>query len=373
MAKETNIKTLNFQSENSQDHLNSGENDNKQHVSFHPRHITLETFHNLLSHYPSTVERVHRGKLMLKLQSKAGKGPKRKAETKVSAAPSTDTELDPSEEKNILEEADKFLQLDRWRYEVLPKIIAERANVGGQKGSAPEGAHLLKEELVDIMEWKTKHGVSRPMLMGMVKSNQNATIAKSTSAAFAALPDADPVVAPSDAFPKASLDALTAPIRGVGPATASLILSIATVFGDVKKQVPFYSDDVYLWLCLMDFPEGRDFKEQKPSEHKKPNGDLIVKYNMNEYRELWNASQELRVRLNNGAGDAPVSFIDIERAAYVLRNISVSGYYASQEPEAGLNIVKQMELENSQLPKEAKKDPGELGARRSKRIKQEAM
>lgn len=92
---------------------------------------------------------------MLKLQSKAGKGPKRKAETKVSAAPITKTELDPSEEKNILEETDKFLQLDRWRYEVLPKIIAERANVGGQKGSAPEGAHLLKEELLDIMEWKT--------------------------------------------------------------------------------------------------------------------------------------------------------------------------------------------------------------------------
>ncbi|CAI7598584.1 unnamed protein product [Penicillium viridicatum] len=373
MAKETNIRTLNIQSEKSQDNLNSGENDNK-HVSFHPRHITLETFHDLLSHYPSTVERVHREKLMLKLQSKAGKGPKRKAETKVSAAPITKTELDPSEEKNILEETDKFLQLDRWRYEALPKIIAERANVGGQKGSAPEGAHLLKEELVDIMEWKTKHGVSRPMLMGMVKSNQDATITKSTSTAFAALPDADPVVAPSDAFPKASLDALTAPIRGVGPATASLILSIATVFGDAKKQVPFYSDDVYLWLCLMDFPEGQNSKEQKPSKHKKPNGDLIVKYNMNEYRELWNASQELRVRLNNGAGDAPVSFIDIERAAYVLRNISVSGYYASQGPDdAGLKIVKQMELENSQLPKEAKRDPGELGARRSKRIKQEAM
>ena len=213
------------------------------------------------------------------------------------------------------------------------------------------------------------------MLMGMVKSNQDATITKSTSTAFAALPDADPVVVPSDAFPKASLDALTAPIRGVVPATASLILSIATVLSDAKKQVPFYSDDVYLWLCLMDFPEGRDSKEQKPSKHKKPNGDLIVKYNMNEYRELWNASQELRVRLNDGAGDAraPVSFIDIERAAYVLRNISASDYYASQEPEAGLNIVKEMKLENSQPPKEAKKDPGELGARRSKRIKQEAM
>lgn len=215
------------------------------------------------------------------------------------------------------------------------------------------------------------------MLMGMVKSNQVATITKSTSTAFAALPDVDPVVAPKDAFPKASLDALTAPIRGVGPATASLILSIATVFGDAKKQVPFYSDDVYLWLCLTDFPEGPDSKEQKPSKHKKPDGELIAKYNMNEYRDLWNASQELRARLNNGAGeksgDGPVSFIDIERAAYVLRNIAVSDYFANQDPGAGLNIVKNMESANNQLPKESKKDSGEVGTRRSKRIKQEAM
>ncbi|KAK4866168.1 hypothetical protein LT330_008509 [Penicillium expansum] len=371
MAKETKARTLRVQPEKSQDHPNFGEDDNK-HVSFHPRHITLETFHKLLSHYPSTVERVHRAKLMLKLQSKAGKGSKRKAETKTTKA-----ELDPSEEKHTLEETNKFLQLDRWRYEVLPKIIADRANEGGQKGNAPEGAHLLKEELVDIMEWKTKHGVSRPMLMGMVKSNQVATITKSTSTAFATLPDADPVVAPNDAFPKASLDALTAPIRGVGPATASLILSIATVFGDAKKEVPFYSDDVYLWLCLMDFPEGQDSTEQKPSKHKKPNGELIAKYNMNEYRDLWDASQELRARLNNDvgkkSGDGPVSFIDIERAAYVLRNLTVSDYYAGQEPEPGLDTVKDMASVNNQLPEDSKKDPGELGTRRSKRIKQESM
>ncbi|OQE12864.1 hypothetical protein PENFLA_c060G07501 [Penicillium flavigenum] len=364
MVKETKSRTLNVQPEKSQ-----GEDDNK-HVSFHPHHITLETFRKLLSHYPSTVERVHRSKLMLKLQSKGGKGQKRKAETKTSAAPATKAELDPSEEKHILEETDKFIQLDRWRYEVLPKIIAERAN-----GSA-EGAHLVKEELIDIMEWKTKHGVSRPMLMGMMKSNPVATITKSTSTAFAALPDADPLVAPNDAFPRASLDALTAPIRGVGPATASLILSIATVFGDAKKQVPFYSDDVYLWLCLMDFPDGPDTKEQKPSKHKKPNGELIVKYNMNEYRELWSASQELRARLNNDAeeksGDEPVSFIDIERAAYVLRNIAVSDYFASQEPEAGLIVVKDMESGNNPLPKESEKDSSELGTRRSKRTKKEA-
>ncbi|KAJ5159100.1 uncharacterized protein N7500_008751 [Penicillium coprophilum] len=368
MAKETKTRTLHVQPDKIQDHSNDGEDDDKQHASFHPRHITLETFQNLLSHYPSTVERVHRGKLMLKLQSKAGKGSKRKGQTK--------TELDPSQEKHILEETDKFLQLDRWRYETLPKFIAERSREGDQKGSVPEGAHLLKEELIDIMEWKTKHGVSRPMLMGMVKSNTVATITKSTSTAFAALPDVDPVVAPNDAFPQTSLDALTAPIRGVGPATASLILSIATVFADAKKQVPFYSDDVYLWLCLSDFPEGPNPEAQKPSKHKKPNGELIAKYNVNEYRDLWNASQQLRARLNNSvrerSGDGPVSFIDIERAAYVLRNIAVSDYFTSQDPEAGLKTEKLMDPAESQIAKQTKDESGELGTRRSKRIKHEA-
>ncbi|KXG51567.1 uncharacterized protein PGRI_089600 [Penicillium griseofulvum] len=363
MAKEANTKLHVNQS-------NEGE-DNKQ-ASFHPHHITLKTFHTLLSHYPTTVERVYRGKLTQKLQSKALKGPKRKAETNTSTAP-TKTELDPSQEKHILEEIDKFLQLDQWRYEELPKIIAERANES-HKGSGLEGTHLLKEELIDIMEWKTKHGVSRPMLMGMVKSNPVATITKSTSTAFAALPDAD-TVAPNDAFPKASLDALTTLIRGVGPATASLILSIATVLY-AKKQVPFYSDDVYLWLCLMDFPDGRDVKEQTTSKHKKPNGELIVKYNMNEYRDLWNAAHELRTRLNDDAGktgDGPVSFVDIERAAYVLRNIAVSDYYTSPDPEASWESVEVTEQGNSPISQESKVDSSEVGTRRSKRVKQGAM
>jgi hypothetical protein len=211
------------------------------------------------------------------------------------------------------------------------------------------------------------------MLIGMVKSNPVATITKSTSTAFAALPDADSV-APNDAFPKASLDALTTPIRGVGPATASLILSIATVLY-AKKQVPFYSDDVYLWLCLMDFPDGRDVKEQTTSKHKKPNGELIVKYNMSEYRDLWNATHELRTRLNGDAGetgDEFVSFIDVERAAYVLRNIAVSDYHSSRDPEGGLKSVF-MEQGNSPISKESKVDSSEVGTRRSKRVKQGAM
>lgn len=217
------------------------------------------------------------------------------------------------------------------------------------------------------------------MLMGMIKSNQVATITKAMSTAFAALPHANPILAPNDAFPKASLDALTAPLRGVGPATASLILSAATVLGDAKQEVPFYSDDVYLWLCLMDFPqtegsEGKSYTEQKNPKHKKPNGELIAKYNMNEYRDLWNSSQELRARLNkdivDGSEANPVSFIDIERVAYVLRNLAFSNYHSDQCSEDAIGFKGSADSYPSE---ELKSDSGELGKRSSKRLKKQAM
>lgn len=199
--------------------------------------------------------------------------------------------------------------------------------------------------------------------MGMVKSNQNNLVLKCTSAAIAALPTEDPALAPNEAFPMASLDALN-PLRGVGPATASLILSIVTASGDGAQQVPFYSDDLYLWLCLKDYPETESTPKtlistggtaespvkpkKKVSKYKRPNGELNVKYNLHEYRQLWNASCELRQRLNRSVEDeaeksddeedtetaGPVSLIDIEKVAYVLRNIAVSGYYPDVDPEA---------------------------------------
>ncbi|KAJ5794347.1 hypothetical protein N7457_000946 [Penicillium paradoxum] len=383
MVKKPNTVTAAVQKIQVRGKAGSDQNDgNKPCVSFHPHHITPATFRELLSRYSSTVEQAHSHKIKLKLQSKSksAKGSKRKAETKDSAASTAKTDLDPSEDKHIREETNKYLQLDQWRYETLPKIIAERKD--SESRDNEKGAYLLREELIDIMEWKLKHGVSRPMLMGMIKNNQDTTVINSTSTAFAALPNADPVLAPNDAFPKTSLDALTGPLRGVGPATASLILSISTVIGDAERQVPFYSDDVYLWLCLMDFPglgdpelkastgDSREgFREQKGSQYKKPNGDLIAKYNMNEYRDLWNAVQELRARLNKDigeSGDGPISLIDIERVAYVLRNITFSGYYTGQYPGLAVEPVKSV----NSPPKVPENNVRKLGTRSSKRLKQ---
>ncbi|KAJ5297899.1 hypothetical protein PENANT_c012G08489 [Penicillium antarcticum] len=298
-----------------------GEDGSEGALAFHPSHITLSTFNRLLVCYPKTVEQVHRKKLIRKLQSKAK--PKRKSAKNSADAQDTTlqkTDLPPAEEEQIQDDLDKFLTLDRWRYETLPKELAKR------KG---DPAHLTKDELIEIMAWKTSHGRPRPMLMGMIKANQQSTITKATSEAFTSLPVLDPITESEEAFPKASLDALTTSLRGVGPATASLILSIATVVGEPVRQVPFYSDDAYLWLVLGAYPAANPGEGEGEAKVKgvKANGELDVKYNLKEFRGLWDEVQDLRARLKeDGDGLGSVSTVDVEKVAYVLRHIVVSGY-----------------------------------------------
>jgi ADA HAT complex component 1 len=141
------------------------------------------------------------------------------------------------------------------------------------------------------------------------------------------------------AFPKQSLETLTAPLRGVGPATASLILSVAT------EAAPFYSDDVFLWLCLGVFPSSaaaaaaEDGGEKKGGVSKRirPNGELNVKYNIQEYRELWEAVQRLRARLAAQSSDA-VSCADAEKVAFVLRHYNVSVYSVEDNPASAQEV-----------------------------------
>ncbi|KAJ6036129.1 hypothetical protein N7540_000408 [Penicillium herquei] len=276
---------------------------------FNPDKITLPLFHQLLQCYPETVSNIHRQKMTQKAQSKSKtKGSKKEPKA-----------TDPDVQTRIDADLDKFLELDRWRYEDMPKEIVSR--------QAKNESVLSKEEAVSIMEWKLTHGHSRPMLMGLIRSNAESLVSSCISAALSALPNQD-----SKEFPQASLDALQ-PLRGVGPATASLILSIMTGCSDTREQIPFYSDDAFLWLCLRAYPKVEDNISEKDvasgSTNLKPSPVVLkVRYTLNEYRELWVASNTLHRRLNEGleAGREPVSQNDIEKVAYVLHNIDVSGF-----------------------------------------------
>lgn len=84
----------------------------------------------------------------------------------------------------------------------------------------------------------------------------------------------------------AAIELLSKP-RGIGPATASLLLAVH----DPKKAI-FFADEAYYWLCC----EGQ----------KSP-----IKYTAKEYLSLDTRAKQLEARLG-------VKAIDIERVAFVL-------------------------------------------------------
>lgn len=167
----------------------------------------------------------------------------------------------------------------------------------------------------------------------MIKSNQEKSIQSATRSAFSLIQEekGDSGASRLDfqSHIQKGLDALTAPLRGVGPATASLILSVASA------DIPFYSDDAFLWLCVGVYPstfnavaaeekKGKDGGER--SKEIRQNGELNVKYNIPEYKRLWDAVQKLRVRLNEETGEGEgISCADVERVALVVRHFDQSG------------------------------------------------
>ena len=128
-----------------------------------------------------------------------------------------------------------------------------------------------------------KHGTFRPTLMNLVKQNSTDTVQETTRSAF------------SEPDPMKAVKTLTA-LRGIGPATASLLLSVRQ-----PNTVPFFSDELFRW-------------SQWDVVGKKGAGDgwdRKIKYNVGEYKALLESVGVLRERLGVWA-------VDAEKVAYVL-------------------------------------------------------
>ncbi|KAF2035383.1 hypothetical protein EK21DRAFT_53876 [Setomelanomma holmii] len=183
---------------------------------------------------------------------------------------------------------EKLRDLDAQRYDTIPTTFAQRV-------ASIEEAHLSKDEVEKLVEWKLKHGTFRPKLLGLVQSNSSSAIDSTTRAAFDLLPGGKPNT-------KDILAALKklAELKGIGPATASLLLSVAA-----PDSVPFFSDELFRW-CMWD-------------EQGSPGGwQRKIKYNNKEYEELVPKVQALRKRLGE-----KVRALDIERVAWVLGNEAI--------------------------------------------------
>jgi hypothetical protein len=100
-------------------------------------------------------------------------------------------------------------------------------------------------------------------------------------------------VSVSEAYPQAALSILTKPLKGVGPATATLVISLANPDG-----IPFFSDELYAWLL----------------QHDSDMGKLKLKYDLKEYQQLFDKWVEFRETPKREGFKA----VDVEKAAYVI-------------------------------------------------------
>lgn len=142
------------------------------------------------------------------------------------------------------------------------------------------------------------HGTFRPSLRKLVESNTDEGVEQCTREAFEAYDKNN------EQWDKA-VGMMAKGLRGVGPATASLLLN--TYDGE---KVPFFSDELYRWVM---FSEG------------KGNGwDRKIKYSAKEYQELYRRVEMLRERLGKES-DETITSVRVEMVAYVLGRRQIGG------------------------------------------------
>lgn len=109
-------------------------------------------------------------------------------------------------------------------------------------------------------------------------------------------------------------------LRGIGPATASLLLSVHQ-----PDALPFFSDELFRWTHW-DAPAGGGWERK-------------IKYNVSEYKEVMKSVEELRERLG-------VRAVDAEKVAYVLGKEMANIDEGLQSEEGTKKIVEDKVHEN---------------------------
>jgi hypothetical protein len=205
---------------------------------------------------------------------------------------------------------DKLAELEKQRLVTIPEAFAGR-----------NPSYLTKAEVQTLVDWKlyvqkpyqpwsicamnlatvkresyllviSAHGTFRPSLQKLVASNSAESVEEITKAAYE--------IYGREHSEWAQATAKLAELRGVGPAAASLLLSVYD-----SENIPFFSDELFRWVMFED-AKGRGW-------------DRKMKYSKNEYKEMFPLVNRLRDRLGTaGTEGGKTSALDAEMAAYVL-------------------------------------------------------
>jgi hypothetical protein len=204
-----------------------------------------------------------------------------------------------------------------------------------------------------------KHGTFRPSLAKLVASNSPDEVKTATQNAFSGENESK--------YPRDSLNHLTK-LKGVGPATASLVLSCYD-----PQKVPFASDELFRWLHW----DGKNSSGKTDGIKQVGKGwSRQIGYTQKEYTEMCARNARVRQRLEQEG--KVVSSLEMEKVAYVLGKEKVD---LDEEDEPSKLDDRKVSLATKEIPNEVKAsklkpeskraaEPADIEApKRSKRVK----
>ncbi|KAK6456964.1 uncharacterized protein RJT20DRAFT_36120 [Scheffersomyces xylosifermentans] len=221
-----------------------------------------------------------------------------------------------------------FAELTEWRNSGLPKELSSRYKENKE-------TWLIKDELVLLMDWKLANGKFRPTLPKLIKSNEEKDVESVTKEAFSIFLKGITFKSGKFNWSKASEEDIkqfkdtvksalkkVCELRGVGPATGSLILSLLT---DIEPSFapPFMSDESFLYYVV---------------EAKRPG--TPIKYNVKEYLE-----ELLPVYLDILSKKSDLTFDLLEKGGWSLKS------YELQRLFKLANVKIPFEVDEEQLKK----------------------
>lgn len=230
--------------------------------------------------------------------------------------------------------------LDELRLKTIPTVIRSEER-------KPHG-WLEKNELETLVEWKLKHGTFRPNLMKLAASNDAETVRNATRDAFAILSEIKGGgTEDSGSTIERAMKTVTN-LKGVGPATASLILSEWD-----PDKIPFFSDELFRAVHwdgqgegVKSAPKGKEWARK-------------IGYTMKEYKSLIQRTNALLERFQQEEDKLPA--VDLEMIAYVLGKEEsqldiIIEFFNGAAPEKGAKSAKRKfdQREEDHVPKRAK-------------------